>query len=217
MGHRRFIVFDYFLLVLLILVTCANIFVSAAKGFQQPELARLMFFHVSCALISLAFQFWSTWAGYKYIKTKDICWGIKLSASLEMSWLLAFAGMLTGVLFSKVQWGAWWQWDPRQTSYLMQLMILSSAMTLQNITKKKYQLTAVYILFSFVPSLFLVYIFPRLPQTLQVSFHPSQSLWKGELDSFYQWTLRSTALVILIICYRLYKQRIDLEEYSYKE
>lgn len=212
MGYRKFMIFDCFLLFLLMIVTWLNVFVSAAKGFQQPELARLMFFHVSCALVSLGFQIWSTWASYKYLKTKANSWGIKLFASLEMSWLLAFAGMITGILFSKVQWGAWWQWDPRQTSYLMQLMILSAAMTLKNLQIKKYQLTSVYILFSFIPSLFLVYIFPRLPQTLQASFHPSQSLWKGELDFFYQWTLRFTAFTLLLICYRLYKQRTDVEE-----
>lgn len=206
--------FSWILMLGMSIVIIAAFIVPGAKSFQQPELARIIFFHVPCAIIGSLFYFGAGWFGFKYIKSKKEHWAIRCGACLEMSCLLAALTLVTGMLFSRVQWGAWWQWDPRQTSYLMTFFMLLAALSLKTSIKdpqKQASAISSYALISLVPVIFLIFIFPRLPHLIQTSFHPSQTLLKGELDLSYSWILRGMALILFAFCTLIFQGRVKVE------
>jgi hypothetical protein len=55
-----------------------------------------------------------------------------------------------------------------------------------------------------MPALFLIFVFPRLPQV--ISFHPSQSIMSGQIKGQYAYAVTSVIILLSILagwCYRL--------------
>ena len=197
---------------LMILIT---FLVPDAADFQRPELARVIFYHVPCALSSFIFEIAAGWFGIRYLQTRNLKWDIRCGTALELSTLLSLLTLITGMLFSYVQWGAWWQWDPRQTSYLMLFLILAACLILRtNFSDEKIRATssAIYSTLTLIPALFLVFVFPRLSYIQQSSLHPSQTLQQGLLDTSYSWALRGMTLLLLWFCIYIYRLQVQTKQ-----
>ncbi|MCX7109270.1 MAG: heme ABC transporter permease [Proteobacteria bacterium] len=97
--------------------------VKAPPDYQQGESYRIMFIHVPSAWMSMfIYVLMALWSGINLI------WNIKLadvmtvsSASLGASFTLL--ALVTGSLWGKPMWGAWWVWDARLTSELILLFL----------------------------------------------------------------------------------------------
>jgi len=89
---------------------------------------------------------------------------------------------VSGAVFSKLTWGAYWNWDPRQTTIFVLLLIYAAYVTLRMTMRDeraRASSSAVYALFSFIAVPFLVFILPRM----FFSLHPSPVLNEtGRID-----------------------------------
>lgn len=47
---------------------------------------------------------------------------------IVLGWLLMSAGMFSGALYAKQEWGAYWSWDPRQTWSLLTWLLFAAIM-----------------------------------------------------------------------------------------
>lgn len=104
----------------------------APTDFQQGEAYRIIFVHVPAAWMSmLIYIIMAAWAGL----------GLALNARLPamMAQALAPTGalftvlaLLTGSLWGKPMWGAWWVWDARLTSELILLFLYIGFIALQS-------------------------------------------------------------------------------------
>ena len=163
-----------FLVVVLLLGTAIYPYAAPpAVGFMSPNLARILFFHLPCALVSSLTVFLGGYWAIKTISNPSERNDIRLSASWELSTVLAILTLTTGIIFSKVQWGEWWNWDPRQTSYMFVTLLLLGGLALRaGISDERKRATAFsgYSLVMLVPIAFLTFVYPRLPQVR--SLHP---------------------------------------------
>ena len=97
--------------------------VKAPPDYQQGDSYRIMFIHVPAAWMSMfIYMLMALWSGINLI------WNIKLadvmtvsSATLGASFTLL--ALVTGSLWGKPMWGAWWVWDARLTSELILLFL----------------------------------------------------------------------------------------------
>jgi len=113
------------------------------------------------------------WHGGRHLKNGDAASGDKVNAVLDMAVLFGALTLLTGIIFSKVQWGAYWQWDPRQASFLLLWLILAAGLALRSaFTDEARQMSVMsgYALAIVIPAIFLMFVYPRLPWV--ISFHP---------------------------------------------
>lgn len=107
-------------------------FVIAPTDFQQGEAYRIIFVHVPAAWMSMVIYIaMAAWAGL----------GLALNARLSamMAQALAPTGaiftllaLVTGSLWGKPMWGAWWVWDARLTSELILLFLYLGFIALQS-------------------------------------------------------------------------------------
>ena len=107
-------------------------FAMAPTDFQQGEAYRIIFVHVPAAWMSMfIYIVMAGWAGL----------GLALNARLSamMAQALAPTGaiftllaLVTGSLWGKPMWGAWWVWDARLTSELILLFLYIGFMALQS-------------------------------------------------------------------------------------
>ncbi|MCH7904261.1 MAG: cytochrome c biogenesis protein CcsA [Armatimonadetes bacterium] len=155
-----------------------------AKSFPNPELARILFFHLPCAFVATGLIIHSAWLGMRFLQTREHGFDARNAAATELALLFAALTMASGIVFSRVQWGAWWQNDPRQTSFLMVLMLCGAGVAIRGglvDEVKTAKAASAYSVATVLPMLFLIFVLPRI----LVSFHPSDTLIGGQLDGAY--------------------------------
>jgi heme exporter protein C len=107
---------------------------------------------------------------------------------------LAFASiaMVTGMVWAKFNWGMWWSNDPKQVSLAVLLLIYLAYFALRGSMPegpKKYKVSAVYSIVSFVSAIFFLFVLPRLTPSLHPggatddNMGPAVSFGEGILDS----------------------------------
>ena len=106
-------------------------FFVAPTDFQQGESYRIIFVHVPAAWMSMfLYVVMAVWAG--------IGLGLNARLSFMMAQAIAptgamftFLALLTGAMWGKPTWGAWWVWDARLTSELILLFQYAGVMLLR--------------------------------------------------------------------------------------
>lgn len=86
--------------------------------------------------------------------------------------LFGVLGLLTGAVWAKYTWGSWWNWDIKQFTTLIALLIYAGYFVLRAAfpdPEQRARLGAVYNIFAFACLIPLIYILPRLSAT---SLHP---------------------------------------------
>lgn len=123
-------------LLLLMLGTYQGL-VVAPPDYQQGDSYRIMFVHVPSAWMSLFIYMVMAGAG-----AIALVWRIKLaeviaSASAPIGASFTFLTLVTGSLWGKPMWGAWWVWDARLTSELILLFLYLGYLGLESAIPEK--------------------------------------------------------------------------------
>lgn len=193
--------------------------VREVPTFQQPELARILFWHLPCPIIASVLLGVGAYQGWQYLRSNDLKRDVKATSALELGMIFSFMTMASGIVFSRAQWGAWWQNDPRQTSFLLVLMIYSAYFVLRGAYKERARraaLSAGYALAAVLPALFLIYVFPRLPQIAEASLHPTQSIMSGQIRGSYAQVLTATITLTSVLSIWLFRLRVRAGELELK-
>ncbi len=83
----------------------------------QGESIRLFYIHVPSAVISLYFAFGLTaFGGVMYLWKQSQFWDLVAWASAEIGVLFCAFTLVTGMLWGRLTWGTYWEWDPRLTA-----------------------------------------------------------------------------------------------------
>jgi len=106
-------------------------FFVAPTDYQQGESYRIMFIHVPSAWMSMFIYMVMASAG-----AIGLIWRIKLadivaSTSAPIGAAFTFLALVTGSLWGKPMWGAYWVWDARLTSELILLFLYLGFIALQ--------------------------------------------------------------------------------------
>jgi heme exporter protein C len=149
-------------------VVAAFLWPKPAQGFLG-ESSRIVFFHVPCAwTATLAFLFA---AGYSvaFLIRRDARFDNLAAASVRLGLLFAVLALVTGSLFAKIMWGSYWNWDPRESSFLLLVFLYSAYLFLRGSVddaQRRGQLAASYALFAVILMPFLTFVAPRITQSL---------------------------------------------------
>lgn len=144
--------------------------VPPAQG--MGEAVRIVFFHVPMAWLAVVAFVMNAWWGWRYLKTRDMRKDYLSGKSAQLGMIFVLLASISGAVFSKLTWGAYWNWDPRQTTIFVLILIYAAYLTLRSAIgdeQNRAKVTAVYSLFSCLSVPFLVFIIPRL----YFSLHPS--------------------------------------------
>ncbi len=186
------------LLLLLITTTVAGfLWLPPAVGFQKPALARMVVFHVPCSMAAYAATFVATWYAVRYLWKRQ--WEDDIKSRVSFALGLVFWGLttVTGALFAKVQWGAYWNWDIKQGAILMLLLVFAAYFALRAAVddpRKQATLGAAYAIFALLAAPYLTYVLPnQTPDTL----HPKGTL-QGGLSPEYSLVLWAGVLGLIL-------------------
>jgi heme exporter protein C len=161
--------------VLITLVTVAGIALplspSPQSWFEFPvipgleEKARNIFFHVPTAWTTVLAFLVSMYFGYRYLRTRDLEYDLKSVSSAGLGFLFCVLATVTGAVWAKFNWGSFWNWDPRQTSILILLLIYGAYFALRSaleVAEKRAALSAVYAIVAGLTVPFFIFVMPRM-------------------------------------------------------
>lgn len=191
-----------------------SMLVPNGAGFQDPFLARIMFTHVPCAMICSVLFLVSAWHGVATLRRYDDSSAAKMHAAAELAAIFAALTMVTGMMFSQVQWGAFWHNDPRQVSFLVVLFIYGGMIALRGAYQdpiRRDRNTAWYAVGALLPALFFTFVYPRLKFVEQQSLHPTNTIAENQLDIYYKIGLYGSLAVLAWLTAVLFRLRTQTE------
>jgi len=150
------------------IVIAAFLWPAPAQGFIG-ESSRIVFFHVPCAWTSaLAFL---VAAGYSaaYLTRRNPRHDDVAAGAVRLGLLFAVLALVTGALFARIMWGAYWNWDPRESSFLLLIFLYAAYLFLRAAVEdpeRRARMSAAYALFAAVLMPFLFFVAPRVTSSL---------------------------------------------------
>lgn len=189
--------------------TIVLVLYTIVAGFLSPvpalailnETIRNLYFHVPMWFGLMILMAVSAWYSVKYLRTSDSIYDWKASAFAEVGLLFGSLGMLTGMVWAYFTWGDWWSADPKQNTSAIALLLYFAYFVLRgsfNEEQQKARISAVYNLFAFAALIPLLYILPRMTDSLHPGNGGNPGFGKYDLDNtmrmvFYPavigWTL----------------------------
>ncbi|MCX7879445.1 MAG: cytochrome c biogenesis protein [Ignavibacteria bacterium] len=132
---------------------------------QLGEQIRIMNFHVPCAWVAVVAYLFSLFYSVKYLKHRNFEYDQKAYSSIYLGTIFAFLATVTGMIWAKFNWGSFWNWDPRQTTMFVLLLIYLAYFVLRqslNNPDIRARLSSSYSIVAFLTVPFLVFVLPRL-------------------------------------------------------
>jgi heme exporter protein C len=150
-------------------------FLTPAPQQQIGEASRIFYYHIPQAwLCVVAFAVAMVYS-IRYLRSKNIDDDDKAVSAAAIGFVFCLLATVTGSVFAKVTWGAFWNWDPRETSIFVLLLIYGAYFALRgavDVEERRASLSAVYSIFAFITVPFLIFVVPRVVPSL----HPADSV-----------------------------------------
>ena len=122
----------------------------------------------------------------KHLSSGDLVHDSRASQHAQVAMLFAALGLLTGMVWAKFTWGAFWTNDPKLNGTAVSMLIYAAYFVLRNSVddaKKRATLAAVYNIFSFVLMVVFIGVLPRLTDSLHPGNGGNPAFSNYDLDS----------------------------------
>ena len=167
-----------------VVLWAAFFYAPLAAGFIGQS-SRILFFHVPLSWTAfVAFIGAAVWSGL-YLVRRQPDDDRAAAVAVELGFVFCVLATVTGALWARIMWGAYWNWDPRQISIILVLIFYGAYLALRGAIEddeKRARLAAAYALIGIVVTPFFFFIVPRIT----FSLHPDSvinSRGKIEMES----------------------------------
>lgn len=135
--------------------------------------------------------------------------------------VLGVLGILTGMVWAQFTWGEWWSGDPKQNAAAIGLLIYAAYFVLRGSLEdlqQKARISAVYNIFAFAALIPLLFVLPRLTDSLHPGNGGNPGFNAYDLDSnlrlvFYPavigWTLMGVWMTSLLVRIRTLSEKLN--------
>jgi heme exporter protein C len=105
---------------------------SVPPDYQQGETVRIMFLHVPAAWVAMMAYGLMALASIIGLINRHPLADVAARAAAPLGAVFTALGLITGSLWGRPMWGAWWVWDGRLTSFLLLLFLYLGYIALGN-------------------------------------------------------------------------------------
>jgi heme exporter protein C len=141
------------LAVILLAVGLYMAFFVAPADYQQGDSVRIMYVHVPAAILAMGCYTLMAVSALGTLVWRHPLADVAARAAAPLGAGFTFLGLVTGSIWGKPMWGAWWVWDARLTSFLVLFIMYLGLMALWRAFEdpaRAGRVTAVLILVGFV-------------------------------------------------------------------
>lgn len=110
------------------------IFVAVPTDSFQGPVQRIFYVHMAMWLATFTAFGMVAVASLMFLWKRAPAWDRRGRAAAELGLLFCTLGLVTGSIWAKPIWGAWWTWDPRLTLTLVLWMIYAAYLLLRSLS-----------------------------------------------------------------------------------
>lgn len=96
---------------------------------------KIFFFHMPVAIVSFGALAFAGYFSIRYLMTRSERFDTRARISMEIALLFVIMTMITGEAWTRFEWGVWWTWDPRLTTYLILMLIVIAYIVLRSMVE----------------------------------------------------------------------------------
>ena len=164
---------------------------SKKGGYNYPflpniyESVRNTFYHVSL-WFAMFFTFTiGVFQSVQFLRTSAPERDLKASSFTATGILFGILGLVTGMIWANYTWGKPWSWDIKQTMTAILLLVYLAYFVLRisfDDEEQRARISAIYNIFAFACIVPLLYVIPRLVDSLHPGGQGNPAFGKGDLD-----------------------------------
>ena len=187
--------------------------VNAIDGFPGGwETAKIIFWHVPMAWLGMIWFFTAAVQALRFLYGKsrgDMELDRKIDVANQIGLVCTLTATATGSIFASLQWNSAWNWDPKEVSIAVLILVYIAYFGLRMSVDEpglRARLSAVYALIGAVAAPFLMYVIPNLPMVRQL--HPPGTTIMGGLDTMWRLTYWTSTIGFIGITTWIYQLRL---------
>lgn len=189
----------------------AGFLIEAPKLDILNESIRNLFFHVAIWFAMFILLILSLVYSIKYLNNSKRVNDILASEFARIGIVFGLIGISTGSMWARFTWGAWWVNDPKLNATSIALLIYLAYIVLRSSIENEEQkgrISAVYNIFAFAALIPLVFILPRLTDSLHPGNGGNPGFSSYDLDNrlrmvFYPAVLAWSAMGLWLSSHRI--------------
>jgi len=144
----------------------------------------------------------SAWYSLRYYRVGDLTNDRKSVAYVRVGLLFGVLGIVTGMLWAKHTWNEYWSWDVKQNMSAISLLIYAALMVMRSSVEDDMQrarLTAGYNMFAFVLLIPLLFIVPRMTDSLHPGNGGNPAMGGEDLDNTMRMVFYPAVLGFILL------------------
>lgn len=166
---------------------------------------KIFYFHMPVALVSFVALAFAAYYAVRFLSSKNQRFDTCSRICMEIALLFVVCTMITGDLWTRFEWGVWWTWEPRLTTYLILMLIVIAYFVLRNAVddaerRATYGAVVTIIALVDVPICFMI------TRLIPSSIHPVV-LREGGMSSDMAVTLIVCLMGLAMVAFGLYRAR----------
>lgn len=185
---------------------------NTPPDYQQGDTVRIMFIHVPAAWVAMmAYGLMAVASIFSLVNRHPLA-DIAARAAAPIGAVFTALGLITGSLWGRPMWGAWWVWDGRLTSFLLLLLIYLAYMALNDAIENEIRAARAAAIFAIVGAVNL----PIIEFSVQwwTTLHQGESILRKDgpaIAAVFLWPLAIMALAYTLLFFSLWLVRIRTE------
>jgi heme exporter protein C len=166
--------------------------IAAGLLFPVPELPivhetiRNLYFHVPMWFAMMVLFGISVFYSIKYLSDPNEDYDLVAVESVNVGLVFYVLGLVTGMIWAKYTWGEAWSNDPKQNSAAIAFLVYCAYLVLRNSIEeeqKRARISAIYNIFAFPIMIVLLFILPRMTDSLHPGSGGNPAFGKYDLDN----------------------------------
>jgi heme exporter protein C len=122
---------------------------ASSMGFSQ----KILYYHAPIAAAALVAFGVAFVAAIAYLRSQDLKWDRLGFVSVRIGLVFSILVMVTGMIWGKAAWGAWWAWEPRLTTFLLACFLYAAYWVLRSVVdeeQRRATYAAVFAIIAFI-------------------------------------------------------------------
>jgi heme exporter protein C len=183
------------------------------------ESIRNLYFHVPMWFSMMTILFVSVWHSIKYLSKSTIESDIVATQAAHTGMLLGALGLITGSVWARYTWGAWWVADNKLNGAAITMLIYLAYFVLRGSIdeeQKRARIAAVYNIFAYVMLIVFLMILPRMSDSLHPGNGGNPGFNKYDLDSTMRMVFYPAVIGWILFTVWIFTLRVRLEKVKRK-
>ena len=93
---------------------------------------KIFYWHMPVAAVSFVAIAFGAYYAVRFLMTKDAAYDVRSKLCMGIGLVFVLCTMFTGLLWTRFEWGVWWTWEPRLTTYFILMLLVFGYFILRN-------------------------------------------------------------------------------------